>query len=340
MGSIGLRSVGGNPASPPYSNGPYTWDQHVTFNAGVSAPNGEGDVWFVDGTNGATGNDGKSWSTAMVTIQAAVTAAGPGDTIYITAIDITDTTGDPGSYEENITIPLATSNLSLIGVSRGRTQGGLPQLKDGATTTQEILRINAPGCLIANLGFNGAGNTGGGILLNDDYSASSAFGTSIIGCHFKNCKGSTATNALTGGAVMWTAAGNAWQVLISGCKFYKNVGDIILKGTSNTVPQDVVIEGCVFSGPAASVDVNIITAGSGINGLTINNCVFPAMPALGSATTARVVSLTGSVGTISNCVFGTTGKTYGAAGNGGIIPTTMLMPANYQEDSGDTIDRT
>jgi len=58
----------------------------------------------------------------------------------------------------------------LIGVSRGRTQGGLPQLKDGTETTAAILTIRAPGCLIANLGFNGSGNTGGGILLDADAS--------------------------------------------------------------------------------------------------------------------------------------------------------------------------
>ncbi len=55
----GLKAVGGNPASPPYRNGPYTWDQQVTFAQGSGAPTGEGDVWYVDGTNGASGNNGK-----------------------------------------------------------------------------------------------------------------------------------------------------------------------------------------------------------------------------------------------------------------------------------------
>ena len=334
MGNQGLRSTGGNPASPPYTNGPYVWDQHVTFNAGISAPNGEGDCWFVDGTNGASGNNGKSWSTALDTIQAAVTLAGPGDTIYITAEDLTDFTGDPTSYEENVVIPAATSNLSLIGVSRGRTQGGLPQLKVGTTTTQALLTIRAPGCLIANMGFNGAGATGGGILLDDDYAAKSAFGTSIIGCHFKNCVGTTATNAATGGAIMWSAAGNAWQVLISGNKFYKNVGDIVLIGTSNTVPQDVTIENNIFSGPAANVDCNIYTGGSGINGLIINNNIFPCDPAIGSGTNAVTCVLTGSVGVYSNNIHGHTGLTLGdGTVTGGVIPATMFMAANYQEDA-------
>ncbi len=133
----GLRQVDGNPAAPPYSNGPYTMDQHITFTGGIGVPNGEGAVWFVDGTNGNAGNNGRSWSSAFVTVQAAIDAAGPGDTIYVTAKDITDQTGDPASYEENLIIPNTASSLSIIGVSRGRTQGGLPQFKDGAGTTAQ-----------------------------------------------------------------------------------------------------------------------------------------------------------------------------------------------------------
>lgn len=299
--------------------------------------NGPGKTWYVDAskTSGISGN-GTTWDEAVITIAEAITLASRLDTIYVAAKDITDYTGDPSSYEENLTIPATHDGLALIGVSRGRTQGGLPQLKDGATTTQHILRIRAPGCLIMNLGFNGAGNTGGGILLDDDYSTKSAFGTSIIGCHFKNCKGTTATNAATGGAINWPSAGNAWQVLISGCRFYKNVGDIVIPGTTNSVPQDVVIENCIFSGPAASVDCNIYISGSGVNGLSINNCQFQQLPAIGSGTNTRYLKLaTGTVGMMTNCTFGcltgTTGTTitFKASGTGGDYPVTFMAAGCY-----------
>ena len=145
--ALGLRGASGNPASPPYSRGPYVWDQQVTFSQGVS---GEGNTWYVDGTNGSSGNDGKSWASAINTIQGAVDLASAGDIIFITSELITDYTGDPTSYEENLVIGVDTPNLSLIGVSRGRTQGGLPQLKDVATTTSPILTIRAAGCYVAN----------------------------------------------------------------------------------------------------------------------------------------------------------------------------------------------
>lgn len=340
----GLRGADGSAAAPPYTKGPYTTDQHYTFAGGVSFAQGSGEVRYVDGTNGSSVNQGKSWSDALDTIQAAVTAVGAKGVVYVAPIEMAAGVTDPGSYEENIVIPATHESLSIIGVSRGRTQGGLPQLKDGATTTQHILVIRAPGCLVMNLGFNGSGNTGGGILLDDDSSTKTAFGTSIVNCHFKNCKGSTATDSRTGAAIEWSAEGAAWQCLVSGCRFYKCVCDILLAGTSGSRPQDVVIEDCHFSGPAESVDCNVnLAQGSGMDGVHINRCIFPCMPALGSGSVVRALDLTGCVGILTDCHFGfpTQGsgiKTTGAAGSGAKIPTTVLMSGNYGEadTEGDT----
>jgi len=313
-----------------------------TFAQGVSGPNGEGDVWYVDGTNGATGGPGTSWSKAFNTIQLAVTAAGPGDTIYVTAKDLTDFTGDPTSYAESIIIPAATSNLSIIGISRGRTQGGLPQVKTGTVTTTALLTVRAPGCLILNMGFNGAGSTGGGILLDDDYATKCAFGTTIANCHFKNCN-VHATDGSKGGAIYTTSAGNCWQVLISGNKFYKNLADVVLVGTSNTSPQDWVIENNVFSSPAANVDVNLwlTGAGSGINGVVVKNNVFQQLPAIGSGSVLRYIDATGCTGMCIDNVFGCEGNvsgtalTFKAAGTGAKIPTTMHFCRNYGQSITD-----
>src|SRR4030067_1756653 len=123
-----------------------------------------------------------------------------------------------------------------MGISRGRTQGGLPQLKVGATTTSPIIEIKAPGVLVQNIGINGSGGTGGGIKLTDDGGATAAtFGWSILGCHFKNCVGTTATNAATGGAVQIGSDGGAWQGLLAGNKFYQNEGDFVLMRHSGCI---------------------------------------------------------------------------------------------------------
>jgi len=294
-------------------------------------------VKFVDGTNGADGNSGNSPEQAYGTVQKAVTNAKAGGIVYVFPKDM-GVGGDPGSYAENITIPATHDRMSIIGVSHGRTQCGLPQLKVGATTTSPILTINAQGVLIANMGINGIGGTGGGLLLNSDGATGTigASGAAILNCHFKNCVGSTANNAATGGAIMWTANGDCWQVLIKGNRFYKNVGDVVLKGTSNSVPQDVIIEDNIMSGPAANVDCNLFLkgGGSGMNGVVIKGNTFQQLPALGG-TNDRYMDLTGCVGVLSGntfgCHTGSTGATitFKAAGTGALVPTTVHVCGNY-----------
>lgn len=327
---------------PAFKYGNKLYPQHVVL---PSMPLEGGKVWYVDGDQATGTHGGSTWADAFsdAEFDGNLSALGvsAGDVVYVAGRTMAATDTDPISYTTNLTINVP--QVSIIGVSRGRTQGGLPQFKVGATTTQAIIRVRAPGVMIANVGINGAGATGGGISLDDDGGTTyAAFGWSVLGCHFKNCVGTTATNALTGGAVMIGSNGGAWQGLLAGNRFYKNVGDFVLMGTSGSVPQDIVIEDNVFSGPAASVDVNVITGGSGVNGLILRNNEFPAMPALTSGTTKRYVDLTGSVGLMSGnrfaSVTATTSQvvTFAAAGSGGFVPLTVFMAQNYGETVTDS----
>src|SRR3990167_6870794 len=270
----------------------------------------------------------------QTTIDAALDVVDDGDTVFLAPKDMAQTDTDPNSYSENLTI--SESNIKLIGLASGRVQGGLPQLKVGATTTSPILTIQAAGAYIANLGFNGAGATGGGILLDDDGGTSKvAFGTQVSGCHFKNCKGSTATDSRTGGAIQWASTGGAWQVWIHDNRFYKNVGDVVLLGTSGSVPQDVVIEDNSFGGPATSVDCHLYLAGgSGMSSVTVTRNEFSnVLPALASGSVVRYADLTGCTGSFANNYFAgsytTTG--FGAAKAAAKIPTTVGLAHNYTD---------
>jgi len=302
-------------------------------------------VFYVDGDNGNDVNDGKSPEQATATIQQAVTLAAAvnaeykgGSTVYIKAKALTDYTGDPTSYAETIIIPFTGGErMRLVGCGTGRTQGGLPQIKIGAGSTA-MITVRAPGCSIENLGINGVSSTGGGILLDDDSAAKSAFGTTINNCHFKNCVGSTATDCRTGGAIMWPAAGNAWQVSITNNRFYKNVGDITMLGNStNTRPQDILIQGNQFSGYAAYTDCNIWAGGGGGYGsVNIDSNVFGQLPAIGSGSIARYMDLTGTLsGMLTRNFFGCmtaeggTEITFEAAGTGAKIPVTVFMAGNF-----------
>jgi len=296
--------------------------------AGVPIMTKTNNYWFVDGGIAASGG-GKSWENAFKTIGEAVSAASAWDVIFVAPLKWSAGQTDPDSYAETFTIPLAKSNLQIIGVGQGRVQGGLPQMKINTGSTA-MITINAPACRIANMGINGVNSTGGGILLEEDGGATkTSFGTTIENCHFKNCVGSDANNASGGGAI--TITGGPSQLLFRGNKFYKNVGDICLIDTSFAAPQDVVIEDNIFSGPAASVNMQLYlkAGGTGINGVYINNCVFPALGTKG--TLDLYMDLTGCVGILSNCTFasvtndGDATITFAAAGTGAYIPDAVFI---------------
>jgi hypothetical protein len=304
----------------------------------------KGHKWYVDGTNGSDNNSGKSPRRAFAKIQTAITAADDNDTVFIIPKEIAAGATDPGSYSENLIIPAGTSGLKLIGLSNGVAQGAQPQLKVGATTTAAIITVRAPGCLFKGLTINGAGATGGGILLDDDSSTKSAFGTVVDDCYFKNCKSSGA--AATGGALYWSANGAAWTLLVKNSHFYDNRAGIVLVGTSVNKPVDVQILNCSFNaGVNTTTDADIaLGQGSGVTSVIIDNCIFGTVdvPAYASSpTVARYVDLTGCAGIISRCAFacivqGTSAKTFKAAGSAALIPATVRIAGCVGEAATDS----
>jgi len=313
----------------------YAGEDVVTPNIPVEG----GKVWFVDGDKSTNGS-GTSWEDAFSETQfdgnlTDITGVSAGDVFYVAARTMAKTDTDPTSYTMNLVIDVP--QVSVIGVSRGLTQGGLPQLKVGATTTNPIVSIQAPGVMLANLGFNGAGATGSAVKFFDDGGTTYAsFGGSIFGCHFKNARGSSATDGRLGGAIVLSGA--PWQIRIEGNRFYKNLADVVLLDTSNSVPQDVVIKDNYFSPVAANTDVNIYGAGgSGFGvGLTIDGNIFGALPAIGSGSVVRFFDLTGADGgMLTRNMFGAlvaegeTEVTFEASGTAGKLPTTVWAAGNY-----------
>jgi hypothetical protein len=302
----------------------------------LSGANDFANVLYVAGDTGSDANTGTTPTLGFATIQAAINAANYADTIYVNVKKVTAGATDPANYTENLVIPASLPGLRILGMGSGRTQGGLPQLKVGTATTSPIVTIRAAGVLFGGIGVNGAGATGGGVLLDADASTKDAFGANILGCHFKNCVGSTATDCRTGGAIMWSANGGSWQVRIAGNNFYKNVGDVVLKGTSVSVPQDVVIEHNTFQGIASAVDCHLFLTGggSGMLGVTVDSNTFAdVLPALGSGSIVRYADLTGCSGIFSNNYFAGSYTTsgFGAAKAAAKIPTTVGIVHDYSD---------
>lgn len=291
----------------------------------TSVSNGE--VQVVDGDVSASGTG--SVLEPVKTIQEAVNNISAGGTIYVKKRNEAAAATDPVNYAETIIIPATKPNISIIGIGDGAVQGGLPQIKMGSGSAA-LLTVRAPGCTIANLGFNGGSSTGGGILLDDDGGTSkTAFGTTIVGCHFKNCTPSTATDSASGGAIKMNSP---WQVTVRGCHFYKNVGGITVLATYSD-PQDIVIEDNIFAGTAATTDTYIYCVGSGTGIVIKGNYFASVLPALSSGVNARYVDLTGSTGIFANNYvagsYTTTG--FGAAKAAAKIPTTVGIAHNYSD---------
>ena len=318
-------------ATPLVGANPMDYFQGTSFANPTIQPLGGpgGNIFFVDGDNGADGNNGLSPMTPKKTIGAALLVSAAGAVIYIKARNIAAGGTDPVNYAETITIGPKQAGTKLIGIGSGVRQAAQPQIKKGSGSTP-LLTIQAPGCLIQGITFNGISATGGGIKLVDDGSTMTAEGTIIDSCEFKNCVGSGATDATKGGAI-WTTTGGVWDMHIKNCFFYDNVGGVVVAGASNTQPNDWTIENCLFTQSAAGkVDCDIIThSGDPIFSINIIHCVFGVFPS-GNTANTYIDLIATTTGVMADCFFGCTGKTFGAAANV-IIPTTVLMAGNYQE---------
>jgi len=150
--AVGLRSQYGV-AAPPFTKGPYTWDQRVNFSAGASGLLGPnqyrgGEVWHVDKTNCSVTGDGKSWESAFLTLTEAFAVAGDWDTIFV----------GPGFYTEAAAITVTQVGLKLIGCnSSGKTRGPCAMKTPTAAGHMLILAANANDFECSNMGFIATG---------------------------------------------------------------------------------------------------------------------------------------------------------------------------------------
>ena len=92
-----------------------------------------GKVWFVDGDKTGSGAGGASWADAFTetdfdgNLSGFPSTISAGDVIYVANRTMAKTDTDPISYTTNLTIDVP--QVSLIGISRGRTQGDFLSLR-------------------------------------------------------------------------------------------------------------------------------------------------------------------------------------------------------------------
>jgi hypothetical protein len=141
--------------------------------------------YFVDGVNGNDGFDGTAPSRSKATIQSAVTAASRGDVIYVRPQAASVSTGFD-RYVESVTVPLATSDLSIIGVTSSINPDFGPKMR--YATTGYCINNYAHALHIENMGFLRGGTSTGCVNLENDGASNlkrGTDGTTIYNCTFK-----------------------------------------------------------------------------------------------------------------------------------------------------------
>ena len=269
----------------PRNNGRIEIADAVLFKSAVQFSQFWGYTYFVDGVNGVDTNDGLTPGTPKKTIQAAVTVAGRGDTIYIRPQTYTLGTGF-ARYTEDVIVPLATNDLSIIGVTRTINPEFGVRWKHVVTP----LTVNAPGLHLENIGFFCEGATKAIDLANDGNV------TKVGSCGF------TMYNCAIKGERVYITGGDG--VRIKNCYFHAVYDGSVSGGITavgSTYPvRRLTIEDCTFAGGngTAAATRFITLTGATITEALIARCNFAAIP-----TDAKYIVATTTVGHVMGCHF-------------------------------------
>jgi len=224
----GLRQLNGSIASPPYTRGPYTWDQRVAFTQGASGLGVQvykgSDIWYVD-THVTSSGNGKSWDQAFKTLTEAVAIAGSYDTIYM----------GRGYYTEAATITIASTQRGLK--IFGPTTGGVPTSNglSSAASSDHILIIDADDVEIAGITFWCLTNGKDGIRVGNAYDG---YNNWIHDCCFLT---GNADNDLGEYGIKANATDDCVGLLIENNLFYfMSTAGIAVHATRATIRNNVV----------------------------------------------------------------------------------------------------
>jgi hypothetical protein len=192
-------------------------------------------TWYVDGANGNDNNNCLSASTACKTIGHAISLAGSGDSILVTA----------GLYQEHLTIAV---NVSLIGSGQGT-------IIDGQSTDRVVnISVATVVVTLSNLTIrNGMGNSGAGVL---NYGTLTLNNTTITGNHAEY-SGAGIYNSGTLQIINSTLSGNSvygncpGPCVIAGGGLYNQQGTVTIR--NSTLNGNRAYHACTFPAKAACV---------------------------------------------------------------------------------------
>jgi len=273
----GVFQYGGQPTGGAYFSSP--WATH----------------FFVDYDNGNDGFDGLKPTQAKKTVQSAITAAGRGDVIYVRPRTYTADASDVNRYIETMTVPYATADLSIIGVSNTNPGNANYGAKLQYTETSgTCLQVNAPACHLENLCIRAEGATNGAYFCG--------LGTDDYATYGGTC-GPTVNNVVfRGGTYSLNLSDGGYGGYIANCKFEGGTGldhAIRLNGNGSPMRRNVIRD-CIFSGFNGAANDNAYIRVYSNTDLLIYRCTFEIKP-----TDTYYIQATGTnLGMIADCYFG------------------------------------
>ena len=264
-------------------------------------------VRFVDAADGSTAYDGLKPTQATTTIQAAVTASGRGDVIYLRPQAYVVGTGF-SRYTEEVTTVLTQSDLSIIGTVNTKNPEYGVRWKHATNTTGYCLVNIAPALHIENIGFFAESAAGAMSILNNGATNTQrgTDGTTIYNCVIKG-KGLVIASGGDGMTIQNTrfhcASGGA-------------VADINYSCSANP-GRRFLVRNCEFQdGNGTAASGPFINIAGVMSELLIRDCYFGADP-----TGSIYITITSSTGQISNCHFAVADISTGGIVEGGVVCT-------------------
>lgn len=188
MGNEGLRSSKG-PAAPPFTRGPYRWDQFLQVTGGFSGTlkGVAGHIYYVDEENGSDSNDGLSPQTAFATLEKCF-----GNTAgnMVARDDYSDDAEYhvfvfPGTYAPTLDLRLYGHGIHLHGLGNPGSDSGV-NVTDTEEPTYGIMLLAGANCTIENIQFNSTTDV-------PAIYAIAADNCMIRNCVFKGTHGTTTT---------------------------------------------------------------------------------------------------------------------------------------------------
>jgi hypothetical protein len=275
---------------------------------------------FVDGTDGNDNNSGLKPVEAYKTIQAAVTASGRGDVIYVRPRAYVVGTGF-ARYTEEVTTVLTQSDLSIIGtVNTTNPEYGV-RWKHATDTSGYCLVNIAPALHLENIGFFAEDAAGAVSLLNNG-ATNTQRGSD--GTTFYNC-------VIKAGRVITMSGGDG--LTFKNCFFHGKygggaTGGITFSCSANPGRRLKILDCGFMEGNGATCATEYINIAGVASEVVIKNCYFGLIP-----TSAKYILITASTGIITNCYFAdadvhlTNDLTLSNVVPAALWDATMAMPA-------------